>query len=201
MDVRRGSVAGPGGASGSGVGAHATHGVAALWGLAEATLFFIVPDVWLTAVGVRDLRRGLLACGWALAGALLGGLLMYGWGSARPEAVAAALDRVPAISPAMLDRVAAQLDAHGAAAALLGPLRGTPYKTYAGLAPGAGVGLLPFLLVSVPARLVRFALLTAGVHWVGPRLLPGASDRARIGVLLAVWALFYAGYFLFLAPG
>jgi hypothetical protein len=30
--------------------------VAGLWGFAEATLFFLVPDIWLTALAVR---RGL----------------------------------------------------------------------------------------------------------------------------------------------
>jgi len=27
--------------------------VAGLWGFAEATLFFLVPDIWLTAIAVR----------------------------------------------------------------------------------------------------------------------------------------------------
>lgn len=171
-------------------------GIATAWGFAEATLFFIVPDVWLTAVGLHDVRRGLIACGWAL----VGGTLMYLWGVARPEVAASVLDRVPAISQGMLARVEIHLADHGAAAALLGPLLGTPYKTYAALAPGEGVRLLSFLLVSVPARLGRFLLLTAGVGWLAPRLLPRTSHRTRLGVLLAVWTAFYAGYFL-LTPG
>ena len=52
------------------------------WGFAEATLFFVVPDVWLTLIAVRrGLRPALVACGWALAGALAGGLAMYAWGA------------------------------------------------------------------------------------------------------------------------
>lgn len=33
------------------------HGLAFGWGLAEATVFFIVPDVWTSAVGLRHPRR------------------------------------------------------------------------------------------------------------------------------------------------
>ena len=55
--------------------------IAGIWGFAEATLFFIVPDVWLTLIAVRrGLVPALAACGWALAGALAGGLAMYAWG-------------------------------------------------------------------------------------------------------------------------
>lgn len=181
-------------------GAVLSHAVAAAWGLAEATLFVIVPDVWLTALGVRDLRRGLVACGWALAGALAGGALVHAWGAARPDEVVTILDRLPAISTGMLDRVAAQLEAHGAAATFLGPILGTPYKAYAALAPQAGVGLLPFLLASVPARLVRFVLLVAAARLAARRLLPDASGRARLAALLALWILFYVCYFA-VVPG
>jgi hypothetical protein len=96
----------------------------------------------------------------------------------------------------MLERVAGQLAEHGAAGTLLGPLLGTPYKTYAALAPAAGIGLLPFLLVSVPARLVRFVLLVLVTRQTALWLLPHARDAIRTAVLLSVWTLFYAGYFL-----
>jgi hypothetical protein len=63
--------------------------VAGLWGLAEATLFFIVPDVWLSLAGRQQLKSGLQACLWALAGPLAGGALVYVWGVYdRPEALA-----------------------------------------------------------------------------------------------------------------
>ncbi|GEM_PF-3959884 len=47
--------------------------VALAWGFAEATLFFIVPDVWLTLVARERLRTGLIASLYSLAGALAGG--------------------------------------------------------------------------------------------------------------------------------
>ena len=65
--------------------------VAFAWGFAEATLFFIVPDVPLTGVGCRSLRAGLKAMSAALVGALLGGMLMYNAGAAAPETTIAEL--------------------------------------------------------------------------------------------------------------
>jgi len=50
---------------------------AAAWGLAEATLFFIVPDVllsWLAAFRPRVAWPAVLTC---LVGALAGGVIMY----------------------------------------------------------------------------------------------------------------------------
>jgi hypothetical protein len=36
--------------------------IALIWGFAEATLFFVVPDVWLTLAGRDKFHRGLVAC-------------------------------------------------------------------------------------------------------------------------------------------
>jgi len=45
--------------------------VAALWGFAEATLFFIVRDVLLTGIAVRrGCRTALRATAWAIVGAV-----------------------------------------------------------------------------------------------------------------------------------
>jgi membrane protein YqaA with SNARE-associated domain len=51
--------------------------IAFIWGLAEATLFFIVPDVYLGFVALFDWRRALRALAAPIAGAVLGGALMY----------------------------------------------------------------------------------------------------------------------------
>ena len=170
--------------------------VAGLWGFAEATLFFLVPDIWLTAIAVRrGLRPALLACLAALAGALLGGLAMYGWGVANPEAARAMLDRVPAIDPAMIAEVRRALGDDGVTATFRGPLYGVPYKIYAVEAAGVGIGLALFLAVSLAARLLRFVLLTLGAWAISAALARHAGPRLRIGLLAGAWAAFYAAYF------
>ena len=168
--------------------------VAGLWGLAEATLFFIVPDVLLSLVALRDRRGASIACGWAIGGALVGGILMYQWGQANPAASRAALDAVPAIGAAMIADVERSLVTTGLPALFLGPLSGTPYKIYAVVSGGLGVGLAPFLLVSVPARGVRFVLVTLVAAWVSRRPLAKWPLGRRRAAALAVWAVFYAIY-------
>ncbi len=169
---------------------------AALWGFAEATLFFVVPDVLLSAAGVARLRRGLVACGFALGGALADGALMYGWGRYDAAGALAVLDRLPAISPEMLAAVRDDLTRSGSGAILLGPLSGTPYKIYAVQSSAAGLGLVPLLLVSIPARLIRFVGVTLIAHVLLNRYRFAAWDyRSRLWLLLGAWGAFYAVYF------
>src|SRR5262245_21751474 len=120
----------------------AASGAAFLWGLAEATFFFIVPDVLLTAIGCRSIRAGFHATGFAILGALLGGLIMYAAGNAAPERSRSFLTRVPAIHSQLVERVQLQLSEHGLGAVLLGPAAGIPFKIYA-VEWGARHGNLP----------------------------------------------------------
>jgi len=169
--------------------------LAALWGFAEATLFFFVPDVYLSRLALFDLRAALRGCLWALAGALAGGVLMYGWGGRDRAAAERALEAVPAISMHAVEQVRSEIEERGAVAVFLGPLSGTPYKIYAVESAAAELPLPRFLLISVPARLVRFvlvSLLAAGLargplRRFGPRKL-------RIAHALS-WAAFYVVYF------
>src|SRR6058998_1070362 len=92
------------------------------WGLAEATLFFIVPDVGLTILGWRDLRRAMRVTVAALLGALTGGAIMFGFGSRD------VLLRVPGVHEPLVAAVNTDISRHGIAALLVGPLKGVPYK-------------------------------------------------------------------------
>lgn len=171
--------------------------IAVIWGFAEATLFFIVPDVLMSAVALQDLRRALVVCVWALLGALLGGLLMYLWGAADHQAATAVVDRVPAISSELLDGVGQSLSEHGLIAVLFGPLFGIPYKAFAINASAAGVPLLSFMLISIPARLIRFVLVTLLVHSIA-RLLGRYWPTSRIYAAFGIaWVTFYTAYFTF----
>ena len=169
--------------------------LAALWGFAEATLFFFVPDVYLSFVALRDLRLALVSCLWALGGAMAGGTLMYLWGARDPARVAAVLDWVPAIGPQAIAHVRGELATLGLPAVVLGPLTGTPYKIYAAEAGVLRLGLGRFLLITIPARLGRFALLSCLSAFL-TRLPPLSrwSRRAQSRTHILAWAVFYAIY-------
>src|SRR5687768_18406002 len=55
--------------------------VALGWGFAEATFFFVVPDVWIGLLSLFSWRAGLRAVCSAVMGALFGGAITYGVGA------------------------------------------------------------------------------------------------------------------------
>lgn len=174
--------------------------VAALWGFAEATLFFLVPDILLTDRAVVGLRSALAACGYAVAGALAGGAVMFAWGAYAPQRALAVIEALPAISPAMIDAVGTELDRRGLAAVPIGSFTGKPYKIYAAQAGRRGGDPIPFLLASIPGRLGRFLLLALIAAAVGRGPMRRWTVRRRRLAWLGGWAVFYACYFL-LMPG
>jgi membrane protein YqaA with SNARE-associated domain len=169
--------------------------VSLLWGLAEATLFFIVPDVWLSGVSLISLKKALTAGLFSLAGALLGGTLIYFWSLHSPAAAVETIAGIPAIHMDMLVEVRKNLVMDGLWAVLFGPLSGIPYKTYAVQAANAGINLLPFLLISIPARLLRFQAVTLLCWSLSASLFQNYSQRTKYGILTSSWLLFYGFYF------
>ncbi len=174
---------------------HWTDVLAFLWGLAEATVFFIVPDVLITHAALRGWTAGLRTALFAVAGALPGGLIMYLLGAHWPQEMRALLDLVPAVSSQMIDGVADQIARFGYLAVFLGPLWGAPYKLYAALAPQGVLSLPLFLLLSLPARLLRFVLLALLAAGIGQWLRQLFGRRAALIAWAAAWTVFYAAWF------
>ena len=170
--------------------------VAALWGFAEATVFFLVPDVWISAVALRaPWRAAWRAAAWALAGALVGGTVMHLWGSTAAGAAERFLDWVPAIASETIERVRGELQRNGYLAVLLGPLGGTPYKIYAAESGSIGMPLAGLLAITVPARLLRFALAATVAAACARWPLASWPPRRRLLLHALCWSLFYCWYF------
>jgi membrane protein YqaA with SNARE-associated domain len=167
------------------------------WGLAEATLFFIVPDVLLTLIACRALKPALRATIAALVGALAGGALMYAFGVREPHTARAFLDHIPAISQELITSVAAQIDESGLIAVLLGPIKGVPYKIFAVEWGARGGSFGGFLLISIPARYVRFVLAALAARGIARLIEPLTHRRAAIETLIlaVIWVAFYGFYF------
>jgi len=167
------------------------------WGLAEATFFFFVPDLLLTLLACRALRPAIKATIAALAGALTGGAIMYVLGSNAPATAEAFLDYIPAISPRLIERVASEIDERGLMAVMLGPIKGIPYKIYAAECGARGKSFIGFLLVSIPARYIRFFISALVARAIARIIEPLTRHRATIEVVILaiVWAAFYSSYF------
>jgi hypothetical protein len=169
---------------------------ALVWGFAEATLFFIVPDVLLSYLGLKHgVRLAVRTSLFAALGAAYGGALMYAWSAHDAAAAHAAVLAVPAVSADMAARAAAAMEANWFAATLLGPLSSTPFKLYAVLAPQAGAGLGAFALAAIAARLPRFLIVSVGAALLSRALAPYLSERWRLGLLAAAWLIFYVAFF------
>lgn len=165
------------------------------WGFVESMLFFLVPDMILSVVAVHNLRRALWCCLWAVAGAIAGGAVMYAWGAHDVATALQVLDAVPAIPADMLTKVHHELSTGGLTAMLWGPLIGIPYKIYAVQAGALGLSVPGFLLMTIPARIIRFVITCLGFNLVsrGLRRL-GAGPRLIAGCWTLFWILNYAIY-------
>jgi membrane protein YqaA with SNARE-associated domain len=176
---------------------HALDIAAFIWGVAEATLFFFVPDVILSYIGVkRGVKATARASVIAAVGAAIGGAFMYLWSAVDYAAARDAVLAVPAISAGMAAHARNTMTEQGwFMASLLGPLTSTPYKLFAILAPQAGAPLPLFMLASVIARLPRFLVVGCGVALIGRWLEPRIGAGRVLWVLIGAWIAFYAVFF------
>lgn len=172
--------------------------IAFLWGLFEATVFFIVPDVYLAFVALFDARRGLEAVLASVAGALLGGAILYGLAANDGAVMRQLLVHIPGISAQMLDAVTIQMQASGLSAMVSGPLKGFPFKIYAAQAGENHLPFIPFFLISIPARLERLLPVTIAAAILGVlfRKFVQHYTALVIGIYLLLWLGIYLFYFL-----
>ena len=174
--------------------------VAFVWGFAEATLFFTVPDVLLTLAAIRiGWRQGLRLVGIVLLGALLGGAAMYGFAAHDFETARITVDSVPLIPAEMIERGGVEMRGEWLWNMIVGAMTGTPYKVYAINAPAAGVGLWAFLAGSVLARSVRWVLTLAFAALVFRALESAGLSKVAVPLWAGMWIAFYAFYYVFMS--
>lgn len=169
---------------------------AALWGAAEASFFFLVPDILLTAAAVRHgLKAGLLLSVCAAVVAALSGAALWEWARHDPVLARAAMLRVPAVGPDLLARVHGEFDGGWPLHLALGAISGVPYKLYAVEAGARGVPLWLFVPVSFAARLMRFVLTVTAAAAARAGLARLGRPYRAMPVWAFAWTLVYAVYF------
>ena len=166
-----------------------------IWGLAEGTFFFVVPDVAISMVAMLEPRRVWRHIFAATAGSVVAGMILFSWAVSAPEAAHRAVARVPFVPARMIARVHASFQQHGMGAVFLGPLSGIPYKIYAVEAPEF-LGRAAFLLCTVPARAARFLFIWGGFGIAGSFFRRSRNwTVGKLSILhSAFWILFYAFY-------
>lgn len=168
--------------------------IAWLWGAAEATFFFIVPDVFLSYLALDGYKKALIACVYVLAGALAGGLFMYTISYNKTE-VTALLDMVPGISPSLIQHGQVLFDRHMLYGMLEGSFSGVPYKIFSAHAGSTSAPIILFILASAAARFPRFIAISLLTAIITQTLLKNKTSVVKKRILIAVWTLFYICYF------
>ncbi|NVJ61563.1 MAG: hypothetical protein HWE27_14300 [Gammaproteobacteria bacterium] len=169
--------------------------IAGVWGFLEATIFFIVPDVLLTYLGSRKDRPLLMPILMATLGAFIGGLLMYCFGHSNYGLSSELITRIPAIDSAMTEQVRILLNEHGLWALFIGPLQGIPFKIFAIEATLTSINPALFLLISIPARMMRFVLLAYLARLLVTTVFKSVKQRTLTLIWLCGWVGFYGFYF------
>lgn len=168
-----------------------------IWGILEATLLFMVPDVPISIITYkRGASDGLKATFAAAIGAAIGGIFMYYWGVYDVLSALSIIEKLPAISPQMIAKVNDELNgANPFWAMLFGSFTGTPYKIYATLAPVANIPVWLLFLMTPLVRLPRLLLAVVytkyGVKFAAIKI---KNPKIIIGLLFGFWLGFYALY-------
>lgn len=177
---------------------HGTILVAFLWGLAEATLFFLIPDIFLGFVALFNWRRGFLSTAFAVIGALIGGVVMFSLAINHPQLMNRILTTIPLINQEMVDSVRDAILSTGVISLITGPLQGIPYKVYAVQAGQQGLPIPLFLIMSMIARLERLlpVYLVGAIVGITFRDYVHHHTRLVIGMYIVFWLGVYTWYFL-----
>ncbi|MBV9572065.1 MAG: hypothetical protein JO056_12570 [Alphaproteobacteria bacterium] len=167
-----------------------------LWGAAEATFFFIVPDVLLTLAALRfGWKRALMLSAVAALAAALAGLFMWRWGHDDIATAQFVLLLVPAVGPDLLQRAAHEMSAGWPLHLITGGVTGLPYKLYAAEAGALDIEMFSFAIVSFAARFLRFAI-TVSLAAGGSRIADAIGHPRWIYAGWAMaWIAVYALYF------
>ena len=170
--------------------------VGAAWGFAEATFFFVVPDVWLGFVALYAPRRTPTTLAAIVAGAAAGVTVLYLATLVAADALTSAVLTMPGIGPADLEQARVRLAEDGVMAILTALIEGRPIKLYALAAALDGLGLVELVLFAVLNRLVRLVIVgvvLGSVGWAG-RSIIARRPRAVAVLYVLSWTLFYAVY-------
>lgn len=165
------------------------------WGFAEATVFFVVPDVAVGLIALFTPRRAAIAGVAAIAGGVGGSIFLRaaiqrGW---NPKPLFLAL---PGITPADLDWARSAVALNPIQAYLAAAIRGTPVKVLTAEATHLGIATRRLVQLVVLNRAPRIGVVAAVMGVVGLRGRPVVTRwRGAIAfAYVAGWVAFYAWF-------
>ena len=173
---------------------HHRHSTLALFALsfAESSFFPIPPDVLLGPLCLGNRRKSMWFAAVTTVASVLGALLGYAIGHFAWGATAPFWYRyIPGFTPELFERVHGLYNQYGVLVLFAAAFSPIPFKVFTIAGGVFAQPLLPFVLVSLVGRALRFFLVAAIFHWVGPRALP-FIDR-YFNLLCIVFTLLLVG--------
>ena len=168
-------------------------GIVAGWSAVEAAIFFLVADIPISWIAVRSgTKAALLAAVVAAGASILGGIAVFMWAGNDPSGATATMVALPGIDRALIEQ-AADAYHHGFPMMLAGSFSGVPFKLFA--LEAAKQGSYGLLLMAPLLRLPRFLAVALFAGTISEALARRMSVRQRLGLLAALWVIFYAFYF------
>ena len=168
-----------------------------IWGILEASYFFMVPDVAISFVALKlGLKKGLMAALIAAIGAAIGGQIIYFWALHDFNSLVHYMDNLPAISADMIRNVGVDV-AHGGyyGKMFIGAFGGIPYKIFASFASVSGISWYSLLIMTPIIRLPRFIAVATITHFIKLLFPKDLQTSKLIYILLAlVWVINYSIY-------
>jgi uncharacterized membrane protein YeaQ/YmgE (transglycosylase-associated protein family) len=167
-----------------------------LWGLAEATVFFLAAEILVTWLALANPLRALRAALFALLGAVIGAAILYVWGGRDPFSAMTLLSALPTLGPESMSAAEEALMTHGLWALPDGVLSPATGKAHAIYAQALGIGIAPFLAVYALARAARLLLAGCVTACVGGMLQCFLPRKVVVALWALVWAvILWAAYF------
>jgi 1-acyl-sn-glycerol-3-phosphate acyltransferase len=167
----------------------------AIWALAEATVWPIIPDFLLAPVAAGSRRSFCVPLAATIAGTAFGGVILLLFAYSSPAEAEALLGNLPLVTDHQISVASARLEDLGTPAFLMQPWSGVPFKVWG---VQAAVHQLDFRLV-VPAfiagRAIRMAMV-AGVSRIAAGLFRGFFHKFCLFSAITYLVLFSVGFWV-----
>jgi 1-acyl-sn-glycerol-3-phosphate acyltransferase len=163
------------------------------WAVCEAIFWPIIPDFLLVPMQIVNKRRPYLLTIAAIAGAALGGTVLYLVAFVVPGAMLTFVSHLPLVSGQQMLEVHTRLAASGVSGYFAQPWSGIPFKVW-GVVGGA-VGISPWQAIPafIVARSIRMCIFSAAARLLGMWLRPFLRDYSLF-VALIYAVLFFLGW-------
>lgn len=159
----------------------------ALLSFAESSFFPIPPDVLLAPLCVGKRERSWWFATVTTIFSVLGGVAgwLIGWG-AWGGLSEYAYRYIPGFTPEQFEKARGLYDEYGVLVLFIAAFSPIPYKVFTIAGGVFGQPLLPFVLVSLAGRGVRFFLVAGLFYWVGPKATPWIDKYFNLLCILFV---------------